>query len=53
MTSSYILYRLPEMEQFTKRCEEFLVEGFSPLDQQWTREDFLALSSKALHKGSI
>lgn len=42
--------RLPEMAEFISRCEEFLVEEFSPLDSQWSNEDFLSLSSNGLQK---
>lgn len=42
--------RLPEMAEFISRCEEFLVEEFSPLDSQWSNEDFLSLSSTGLQK---
>ncbi|XP_031563053.1 BTB/POZ domain-containing protein POB1-like [Actinia tenebrosa] len=40
--------RLPEMDDFNKRCQRFLVDSFSPLDYQWTREEFFSLSAKAL-----
>lgn len=43
--------RLPEMAEFIRRCEEFLVEEFSPLDSQWSNEDFLSLSANGLQKG--
>lgn len=46
-----LLFRLPEMAEFISRCEEFLVEEFSPLDSQWSNEDFLSLSSNGLQKG--
>ena len=39
------------MAEFISRCEEFLVEEFSPLDSQWSNEDFLSLSSNGLQKG--
>lgn len=42
--------RLPEMAEFIRRCEEFLIEEFSPLDSQWSSEDFLSLSSNGLQK---
>ncbi|CAH3124150.1 unnamed protein product [Porites lobata] len=42
--------RLPEMAEFIRRCEEFLVEEFSPLDSQWSNEDFLSLSANGLQK---
>ncbi|XP_022783695.1 uncharacterized protein LOC111324413 isoform X2 [Stylophora pistillata] len=42
--------RLPEMAEFIRRCEEFLVEEFSPLDSQWSSEDFLSLSPNGLQK---
>jgi len=47
-----LLFRLPEMAEFISRCEEFLVEEFSPLDSQWSNEDFLSLSSNGLQKGN-
>jgi len=47
-----LLVRLPEMAEFVSRCEEFLVEEFSPLDSQWSNEDFLSLSSNGLQKGN-
>ncbi|KAK3751358.1 hypothetical protein QZH41_009299 [Actinostola sp. cb2023] len=40
--------RLPEMDNFDQRCQQFLVESFSPVDYQWTREDFFSLSANAL-----
>ncbi|EDO31093.1 predicted protein [Nematostella vectensis] len=40
--------RLSEMDEFIKRCEQHLVEAFSPLDYQWTREEFFSLSATAL-----
>jgi len=40
------------MAEFISRCEEFLVEEFSPLDSQWSNEDFLSLSSNGLQKGN-
>ena len=46
------LFRLPEMAEFISRCEEFLVEEFSPLDSQWSNKDFLSLSSNGLQKGN-
>ena len=46
-----LLFRLPEMAEFIRRCEEFLVEEFSPLDSQWSNEDFLSLSANGLQKG--
>ena len=46
-----LLFRLPEMAEFISRCEEFLVDEFSPLDSQWSNEDFLSLSSNGLQKG--
>ncbi|XP_074613753.1 uncharacterized protein LOC141873606 [Acropora palmata] len=42
--------RLPEMAEFVSRCEEFLIEEFSPLDSQWSSEEFLSLSSNGLQK---
>lgn len=42
--------RLPEMAEFISRCEEFLIEEFSPLDSQWSSEEFLSLSSNGLQK---
>ena len=39
------------MAEFIRRCEEFLVEEFSPLDSQWSNEDFLSLSANGLQKG--
>ena len=39
------------MAEFIRRCEEFLVEEFSPLDSQWSNEHFLSLSSNGLQKG--
>ena len=47
----FLLFRLPEMAEFIRRCEEFLVEEFSPLDSQWSNEDFLSLSANGLQKG--
>ena len=47
----FLLSRLPEMAEFIRRCEEFLVEEFSPLDSQWSNEDFLSLSANGLQKG--
>lgn len=39
------------MDDFNKRCQSFLVDSFSPLDYQWTREEFFSLSAKALQSG--
>jgi len=39
------------MAEFVSRCEEFLIEEFSPLDSQWSSEEFLSLSSNGLQKG--
>lgn len=39
------------MAEFISRCEEFLIEEFSPLDSQWSSEEFLSLSSNGLQKG--